>query len=90
MNFEEMKLKELREYAKEQGIRGISTMKKEDLIHLLEDQEKAAETAEAESTAEAEKKEPVMTEDLPAERAEPAEEIPVVPEEEPGTQRAGG
>lgn len=90
MNFEEMKLKELREYAKEQGIRGISTMKKEDLIHLLENQEKAAETAEAESTVEAEKKEPAMTEDLPAERAEPAEEIPVVPEEEPGTQRAGG
>ena len=40
MDFKNMKLKELRDYAKEHEIRGISTMKKEQLIALLEEKEK--------------------------------------------------
>ena len=43
MNFQEMKLAELREYAKGHGIRGISTMKKSQLISLLEEKEEARE-----------------------------------------------
>ena len=51
MEFRKMSLAELREYAKEKGIRNISTLKKAELAELLENMEKmmAAKKKEAES-----------------------------------------
>ena len=50
MEFRKMSLAELREYAKEKGIRNISTLKKAELAELLENMEKmmAAKKKEAE------------------------------------------
>ena len=51
MEFRKMSLAELREYAKEKGIRNISTLKKAELAELLENMEKmmAAKKKEAEA-----------------------------------------
>lgn len=50
MEFRKMSLAELREYAKEKGIRNISALKKAELAELLENMEKmmAAKKKEAE------------------------------------------
>ena len=40
MEFRKMSLAELREYAKEKGIRNISTLKKAELAELLENMER--------------------------------------------------
>ncbi len=54
MVFEEMSLAQLKEYAKEQGIRGISALKKSELIKRLQEEEK--ETKEESPIREKEKK----------------------------------
>ena len=58
MEFRKMSLAELREYAKEKGIRNISTLKKAELAELLENMEKmmAAKKKEAEQKKAAERK----------------------------------
>ena len=58
MEFRKMSLAELREYAKEKGIRNISTLKKAELAELLENMEKmmAAKKKEAEQKKTAERK----------------------------------
>lgn len=58
MEFKKMSLVQLREYAKEKGIRNISTLKKAELAELLENMEKmmAAKKKEAEQKRAVEKK----------------------------------
>ena len=58
MEFRKMSLAELREYAKEKGIRNISTLKKAELAELLENMEKmmAAKKKEAEQKKATERK----------------------------------
>ena len=47
MDFKEMTLLQLKAYAKEKGIRGISTLKKEQLVEKLMKSEKYEEKREA-------------------------------------------
>ena len=46
MNFKEMTLLQLKAYAKEKGIRGVSTLKKEQLVEKLIESEKCEEKKE--------------------------------------------
>ena len=51
MNFKEMTLLQLKAYAKEKGIRGVSTLKKDQLVERLMASEKAEEKKTVESSA---------------------------------------
>ncbi|MGN0435532.1 MAG: transcription termination factor Rho [Wujia sp.] len=52
MNFRESSLAELREFAKNKGIRNISTLKKHELVELLENVEKMTQSSDRNSQSE--------------------------------------
>ncbi|MCM1082128.1 MAG: transcription termination factor Rho [Clostridium sp.] len=81
MDFKKMSLAELRNYAKEMGIRNISTLKKIELMQLLENVEKMTskrvEVKKPETTAEEKKTEERKPVDRKTEERKPVERKPM-------------
>ena len=79
MDFKKMSLAELRNYAKEMGIRNISTLKKSELTQLLENVEKMTskrvEVKKTETVAEEKKADERKTEEKKPVEKKPAERI---------------